>query len=170
MLYSNAIPSDRLTVLDTESHAFRTVALKAPVRAAFATPDAKHAIALLSPPEGSARAGAFSLLPIQQALPPKLQGTDAPVQGVAMVNSNAVITTRAANTFGAFVVGFPSLSVDPLSLPSAPTSSGIVEEAGMAFVAQEHPEGRLTFAPLTGGSPRTLTGFELGVKVTDGDD
>ncbi len=44
----------------------------------------------------------------------------------------------------------------------------MVPEAGVAYVAQEHPEGRITFIKLSDGSARTLTGFELGARIVDG--
>jgi hypothetical protein len=43
-----------------------------------------------------------------------------------------------------------------------------VPDANKAFVAQRHPEGRITFIDLETGEPRTMTGFELIAKVNDG--
>lgn len=171
LLYTNAIDSDRVTILNGATHEYRTVELKAPVRALFATQDGEHALGLLAPPEGSSKAGAFSLIPVVRELPPKLEGTLAPGFGVAMSNGSAVVTTLDADgsVFEGYIAQFPSLRVDPVELPSAPTASGIVLEANVAFVAQEHPEGRITFVDLDDASARTLTGFELGVKVIDGE-
>jgi hypothetical protein len=42
-------------------------------------------------------------------------------------------------------------------------------DVGVGFVAQQHPEGRITFIDLVSGEPRTITGFELGSKVVTGD-
>jgi hypothetical protein len=42
-------------------------------------------------------------------------------------------------------------------------------DVGKGFVAQSHPEGRITFIDLVSGEPRTITGFELGAKVVTGD-
>ena len=39
--------------------------------------------------------------------------------------------------------------------------------AGAGYVAQKHPEGRITFVTLDSGDARTLTGFELGARVVD---
>ncbi len=171
LLYTNAVPSDRVTIVDTKSEAFRTVELKAPVRALFATPDGRNAVGLLLPPQGSTKAGAFSLIPVEQSLPPKLQGTLAPTFGVATIDDSAVITTRdsARGVYEAYVAAFPSLRIDPIDLPSAPTASGIVADAQVAYIAQEHAEGRITFVDLGDARSRTLTGFELGVKVVDGE-
>ena len=171
LLYTNAVDSDRLTILDVADASWRTIELKAPVRALFATPDAKHAVALLAPPAGSAKAGAFSLISVARDLPPKLQGTAAPTLGVAVSNGNAIVTTlaEAGGISEAFLASFPSFRLETLELPSAPRASGILVDANVGYVAQAHPEGRMTFMDLDDGSARTLTGFELGVKVVDGD-
>jgi hypothetical protein len=42
-----------------------------------------------------------------------------------------------------------------------------VAAAGRGYVAQKHPEGRITFVTLESGEARTLTGFELGSRVVD---
>jgi len=170
LLYTNAVDSDRVTLLNVTDGSWRRVELKAPVRAVFATPDAEHAVALLAPPAGSDKAGAFSLIPMARALPPKLQGTVAPTQGVALSNGNAIVTTLAegSSEFTAYLASFPGLRLEPIELPSAPRASGILLESNVGYVAQAHVEGRITFVNLDNASARTLTGFELGVKVVDG--
>ena len=45
---------------------------------------------------------------------------------------------------------------------------GIVAGAGRGYVAQKHPDGRITFVDFKTGSVRTLTGFELASQVVDG--
>ena len=57
--------------------------------------------------------------------------------------------------------------MDLLPLASPPLATGIVPLAGKGYVAQQHPEGRITFVDLEDGSAKTLTGFELGAKVVD---
>jgi len=47
-----------------------------------------------------------------------------------------------------------------------PQASGLVPEANQAFVAQQHPEGRITFIDLDTNAQHTLTGFELSTKVS----
>ena len=42
-----------------------------------------------------------------------------------------------------------------------------VPAAGKGFVAQEHPEGRITFIDLVDGQSREITGFELSAKVVN---
>lgn len=171
LLYTNATPSDRLTILDTEDDSYRTVVLNAPVQAVIPTGNGSHAVALLSPPQ---RPAAFSLVPVTKNLPPKIQGTDAPIQSVAVLPDSddyALVTTRgtAPNSYGVYLAKMPELQVDLIPLSSAPTATGVVPDVGVGFVAQEHPEGRITFINLAEASARTLTGFELGVKVVDGE-
>jgi hypothetical protein len=177
LLYTNATPNDHLTLLTTAPGAnylaLRTVALKAPVQAVFPTSDGAHAIALLNPAPGSTKAGAFSVIPILADLPPKIQGTEAPPTSVAIepgASTRAIVTVRddVKKLYGMYVVRMPQLQVDVHMLASPPLASGMVPAAGSGFVAQEHPEGRITFVKLTDGQVRTLTGFELGAKVVDG--
>jgi hypothetical protein len=88
-----------------------------------------------------------------------------------VVGEAAIITTRDTTNgvFEADLAAFPGLRVDAVELPSAATARGMVPAAGAAFVAQEHPEGRITFVDLEDARTHTLTGFELGVKVVDGE-
>lgn len=176
VLYTNASANDHLTLVkltpgaDFLSH--RSVALKAPVSAAFVAPDDAHAIVLLSPAAGSSKPGAFSLVPIAKELPPKIQGTDAPTLSVSIApapSNRAIVTTRddSKQIFAAYLARMPELQVDRITLSSPPLASGMVPAAGVAFVAQQHPEGRITFVNLQNGNARTLTGFELGAKVVD---
>ena len=139
----------------------------------FVAPDALHAIAMLEPGAGSSKAGAFSVVPLSTTLPPKIEATDAPIFAVALgpaPTQRGLVVTRNELTrmYGAYLVRLPELQVDSFSLSSAPLAAGIVEDANRGFIAQEHPEGRITFIDLTTGLARTLTGFELGAKVVDG--
>lgn len=70
--------------------------------------------------------------------------------------------------FGAYLARTPQLMVERYPLASPPISVGIVPAAKRAFVAQQHPDGRLTFIDLETGVARTLTGFELSSRVVDG--
>jgi hypothetical protein len=177
LLFTNAAQNDHLTILGLAAGEgylqHRTVALKAPVKAVFVAPDALHAIAMLEPGAGSSKAGAFSVVPLTSTLPPKIEATEAPMFAVALgpaPTARGLVVTRddLRNTYGAYLVRLPELQVDSFSLSTAPLAAGIVEHANIGFIAQEHPEGRITFIDLATGMARTLTGFELGAKVVDG--
>jgi hypothetical protein len=175
LLYSNAEENPYLSVLTTangwsdfEGHALD---LHAPVLAAFASPDALHGIAFQSTAPGSRKAGAFSIVSAQVDRAPKIIGTDAPPVAVTFTpdGANAVIATRdlEKSRYGMYLVHLENLEENFISLPSPPLSAGVVPEAGRAFVAQAHPEGRITFVDLETGAARTLTGFELAAKVVE---
>jgi hypothetical protein len=176
LLYTNAIDNDHLTILelapgpDQLSH--RTVSVKTPIKAVFVAPDALHAITLQTPGAGSTKAGAFSVVATAALVSPKIVGTDAPPTAVAIgpaPSERALVTVRddAKKLFGVYLARMPSLQVDYVKLASPPLATGVVPAAGKGYIAQEHPEGRITFVDLADGSVRTLTGFELGAKVVD---
>lgn len=182
LLFSSGVPSTRLTLLGLEGGspgAHRTVDLKLPVYSASPSPDGAHAIALLQPPAGSKQPGAFAVVPIARNLPPKIQGTLAPTVPpggaskalpamVAVGDERAVLTvTNGADVSVSYLIRLPQLTVDAFTLDSVPLpgASGLVLEANQAFVAQQHPEGRITFIDLETKEQHTLTGFELATKV-----
>lgn len=170
VLYTNAVPTERFTVLDIGAGTYRSMKLYSPVLAVFPTEDAKNAIVLHE--KTTSRPGAFSIVPIAAGLPAKIVGTEAPPLNVALAptNDRAVITERddATRVYGVYVAKMPSLAVDRYVLASPPIAAGIVAGAKRAYIAQEHPEGRITFIDLEGGRARTLTGFELSARVVDG--
>jgi len=173
LLYSNAANSPYVGILsanaDLSSYGGRAVDVKAPVLAAFAAPDAQHGIAFQSTASGSTKGGAFSIVSAQTDRAPKVIGTDAPPIAVAFApdGDKAVIATRdlTKKSYGVYLVGLTNLEQNLVKLASPPLSAGIVPAANRAFVAQAHPEGRITFVDLDDASEHTLTGFELAAKV-----
>lgn len=176
LLYTNASDVERVTILDltTDPPPFRTVRLYSAVLAVFSSPDAAHAIVLHDKTAGAGdipgTPGAFSILPIANALPAKIVATMAPPTAVAVTNDRAIVAERddATKVFGAYLARMPQLMVDRYPLASPPIAVGVVAAAKRAFIAQQHPDGRLTFIDLESGVARTLTGFELSSRVVDG--
>jgi hypothetical protein len=169
LLFTNATANTHLSILSLPDESLRTLDLKAPVRAAFLSEDGAHGVALMSPPEGSKKQGAFALIPVEQELPPRIEGTDTAPQFVSLSaqSKRALVTTRVASTTKAatYFGRFPGLQVDRIDLASEPLSTGIVPEAAQGFVAQSHPEGRVTFIDLETGAEKTVTGYELSSRV-----
>jgi hypothetical protein len=66
------------------------------------------------------------------------------------------------------IASFPSLAVQSVVLASEPIAAGVVPAAHRGFVAQRHPEGRITFVDFDTADVRTITGFELAAQVVDG--
>jgi hypothetical protein len=176
-LYTTALESDRVTLVNLSEARVRTVSVKSPVLAVMMTADAQHAVSFQAPAtiEGqvSAKKGAFSLIPLQVERAPKIVATDAAPMSLGLIGGSdsyaGLITTSDAPTatFATYWLGFPGLTADPIRLASEPLATGVVTQAGLGFVAQRHPEGRLTLVDLNNGAPRTLTGFELAAKVVD---
>lgn len=171
VLFTTARPSGKVTLVGPDLTS-RSVDLLAAVRAVFISADGSHAIALQDPAAGSQRKGAFSVVSLTSVRAPKLVASDAPAETVALSptsSDRALVTVSdpSTATFGAFLVRLPNLQVDFSSLPSRPLSSGTVPSANKAFVAQSHPEGRITFINLEDGEGREITGFELSSKVVN---
>jgi len=178
LLFTNAVPSTRLTLLGLADASHRTLDLKLPVFTAASSPDGAHAIALLQPPSGSEQPGAFAVVPVAKNLPSKIQGTAArtvPVElskdqpaMLAVGDQRALVTvSNGSDVNVSYLISMPELTVDVFALDSVPLphASGLVLEANQAFVAQQHPEGRITFIDLASKEQHTLTGFELSTKV-----
>jgi hypothetical protein len=123
-----------------------------------------------APPEPMP-ANAFSLVPLDADLPAKISPTTAQPLSVALspAADRALITVRddVKKVYGVYMGLFPTLEIQHFPLASPPLSVGVVAAAGRGYVAQKHPEGRITFVTLDSGAARTLTGFELGARVVD---
>jgi hypothetical protein len=176
-LYTNAVPSPLLTVFDSSAitPSPRTILLRAPVQAVFPAADASHALVLQDAFElegGSKYPAAMSVVPVALDLPAKILGLDAPVVSVAMAPAGhrALVATgdELHTKFELHVAHMPSLKIDSYPLASQPIAAGIVAGANRGFVAQKHPDGRITFVDFESGEVRTLTGFELATQVVDG--
>ena len=174
VLYSNAFPSSRVGAVaasaDWAEVEQRVVDVKAIVSSALTSPDARHAIVLGDTPAGSSKAGAFALVPAQMDRVIKIVGTDAPPRLVSFApnGEHAVLATRddVAESYGAYLIELAGLAEEFVPLSSPPVSVGIVASKSRAFVAQLHPEGRITFVDLETHDAHTLTGFELAAKVS----
>lgn len=177
LLYTNAVASTHLTVLQTApgdafgSH--REVDVHGIVHDVFPSPDGAYAIASLTPKIATDKPG-FAVVPVAGTLPTHTQTTEAPVFAVAQSASPAaraiVTVSDGSANFAAYIVRMPELVVDRVKLPSKPLAgaTGLVPEAGVAYIAESHPDGRITFIDLQTGVPRTITGFEISSKVVDG--
>jgi hypothetical protein len=197
LLYTNAVATDRLTVLTLgAAPTYRVVKLHAPVLAVFASADASSAVVFHSqsapatrdagvtaatdggiPPATDAGVpsqmptNAFSLVPLGANLPAEIQVTDVPPQAVAITAAgDRVLVTERDDTkkiYGVYVGQFPTLEIQRIGLASPPIAVGILAGANQGYVAQKNAEGRLTVVTLDSGQARTLTGFEIGAGVVD---
>jgi hypothetical protein len=177
LLFTTVGGIDRFTVLTRGPvPGVRTVVLHAPIVAVFPTPDAQDAIVLhsVASVSGSAVQGAFSIVPIADDLPAKIVSLTAPPTAVALAPTSdraLVAVSDGKSIFAVELAMMPSLEVVPFTLASPPTAVGIASAAGpegTGFVAQNDPDGRITFIDLSQATARTITGFELGARVVEG--
>lgn len=176
LLYANAVPSNHLTLLDTgpgpHHFGYRTVDLQGAVRSVYVSPDSAAAITFQTPPLGSQKKGLFGIVPTQAVRAARIVGTDALPAEIAFSDAaegKALVTVHDANSAvrGVYVIGLANLEQNfvPLSSEPLPGATGIVAEAKRGFVAQKHPEGRITFIDLDTGTAQTLSGFEIAARV-----
>lgn len=171
VVYTNATPNDRVTIVDLRAEDFltaRSLATESPVYSVTTTPDGEHA-GILGADQAGRPSNAFSLLSLRSERFPRVIGTGAPVDEIALGDDFGIITatSTATNTFEAHLVAFPGLSESTIQLSARPLSVGILPELSAAYAAQEHPEGRITFFDFQANEARTLTGFELSAEVVD---
>jgi len=176
LLYANAVPSNHVTLLDTapgEHHfGFRTVDVQGAVRGIYVAPDSLSAITFQTPPAGSQKKGLFSIVPTEAVRSPRIVGTDAEPAEIAFSDAEigkALVTVHDAKSSvrGVYVIGLANLEQNfvPLASQPLPGATGIVPLAKRGFVAQKHPEGRITFIDLESGAAQTLSGFEIAARV-----
>lgn len=172
LLYTNATTQERISVLDFGANEpqISTLRLHGPVLSAFASSDGSRAL-VIHQPMANAR-GAFSVMSLHPAMPAKIVATKAAVHALTFTPSgdSVVVTERDDSTdvFGCYLIRTDTQQVDRYALTSPPIGVGLVPVSNRAFVAQQHPEGRITFIDFETGLARTLTGFELGARVVDG--
>jgi hypothetical protein len=174
LLYQNGADNSHLTILDLRAgseRALRTVDLKGPVSVAFAVPRADAAIVFQKPISGSKKVGLFSGVPTLTQRSAKIVGTDAVPSALAFDAAGEVALVTVGNpdssVYGVYRVRLDTMQEDfvPLASPPASAATGVVEAAGRGFVAQQHPEGRITFIDLVTAEPHTITGFELAARI-----
>lgn len=169
VFYTSAVASPHLLTLDLETKEQRTANLTAPVQAAFLSADGRHAAAIMTPPTGSGKSGAFALLMTEGDLPPRYTGTASVPRFLTLSEDRVLVTTWGSEQAPAeaYLGKYPDLTLDRIELVSEPLASGIISDAGQGFVAENHPEGSVTFIDLSTSEPRTVTGFELASKVVE---
>lgn len=174
-LYTNAVASPVLTVFDSSmtTPEPRSILLHSNVQAVFPTADGSHALVTHHElGSGSSYPSAFSLVPVAAQLPSKIQGLEAPPVSIAVApdGQHALIATGDAlnPAYRMVVARMPSLQIESFELASEPISAGIVAGANRGYVAQTHPDGRITFIDFGTGELRTVTGFELATQVVNG--
>lgn len=183
LLYTNATAIERVATLDLAASPVTASVrvLQKAVRTAGFAPDGRTALILHSRTgDGSGGSVAaivdaswgYSVLDldtgfVKLTLTPVDPGAFAfaPDAGTAYLALSAGDAEGAISTMQ--VIDLRSFVVEDVRLGSPPELVGVLPAAGVAFVTQAHPLGRVTFVPLGATTTRTITGFELNSHIVD---
>jgi hypothetical protein len=185
LLFTNATTDERITMvkLDLPGYPFVTWPLKKSVRAVGISPTGTTAIVINSKTFGDPTTAAnvdefidrsygYSMLDLATGFA-KLQVT--PVDPGSFVyapnGTKAYVSLDGGNSPTAIralqVVNTQTGVVTTKQLGSPPSAVGILPGVDMAFTAQRHPLGRVTFVHLLTDAVRTVTGFDLNSNIVN---
>lgn len=184
LLFTNAEDLERLLVVDFATGEVTVRPIEKGVRSIAFAPDGRTAIVLHSKRPGDPasaptvdelvdRSHGYSIVDLDAGMV-KVVLTTVAAGGVAFApdGARAWIALDGGDSDGALrrvdIVDLVTFAVEPFDLGSPPETVGVLPSVGVAFVAQRHPLGRVTFLPMTGEGPaRTVTGFELESHIVD---
>ncbi len=184
-MYTNAILDERLTLvkLDQPGYPRVTWPLKKSVRAVGISPTGTSAIVIGAKVYGDPNtatsfddyidksygyslvdlASGFAKLEITEVDPgPFVYAPDGSKAYIALDGGDDVTATRAVQ-----IATVHTGVVDTVALGSPPSAIGILPGANVAFVAQRHTLGRVSFLALVTDAVRTVTGFDLNSQVVE---
>jgi len=184
-LFTNAVADESITIIDLNqtNYPHITWPLEKTIRTVKFSPNGDklfiiHAKAPGDPDEATNfdefidRSYGYSLFDVASGFA-KLQITPVLPGSVAFPDSArlAFVTLDGGDAEGS-VAEVQSIELDTgvvrrMTLGSPPQAVGILPGAGVAFVSQRHPLGRISFIDVTTGSMRTLTGFDLNSRIID---
>ncbi len=175
LVFSAALDSERLSIVDLEAMEARTLNLRKGIRGAAIAPDGASAIVYHSKESGTPVAGepedqiiakseAFTVLDIESGLT-KLVLTDAAPGEMTFDTEGGQAFVLVANE-GLGVralewVDMRTFRTNRYRFDRTPEHVGVVPGAGMIWVSQIHDLGRIAFIDQVTGEVREITGFEL---------
>jgi DNA-binding beta-propeller fold protein YncE len=185
LLFTNATLDPHVTLVELTRPGFPRVtwSLQKAVRSIAIAPGGATAVVIAAKAPGDpatapsiddfiARSFGYSLLDLAtgfsklQLTPvdpgPLVYAPDGGTAYIALDGGDPVTAMRALQ-----IVAARTGVVRTLPLGSPPSAVGIVPTANQAFIAQRHPQGRMSFVQLTTGAIRTVTGFDLNSQIVD---
>ncbi|MCP4446780.1 MAG: hypothetical protein GY811_15745 [Myxococcales bacterium] len=185
VLFTNASSVERLTVVDLDDGlAVRSFGLQKSIRSLGYDPTGEslivtHAKSFGSPQENGItfdefidRSFGYSIVDIATGFD-KLQitGADPGAFQFSTTTPRAYVLVDGGDGVGALaqthVIELDTGVVRLQSMSSPPETVGILPEAGVAFVNQRHPLGRVSFINVVTDAMRTVTGFDLNSRIVD---
>lgn len=185
LLFTNANSIERLVVVDlTGSEATATIRpVEKSIRALAFAPDGETALVLHAKRPGDPGEATsvdefvdlsygYSLFDLESgfaklALTPVDPGSFA----FAPDGSKGYVTLDGGDAEGAVarlqIIDLGSFVVSEMNLGGPPEAVGVLSDAGVTYVSQRHPLGRITFVNFATAAARTVTGFELNGHIVD---
>jgi DNA-binding beta-propeller fold protein YncE len=179
LLFSSALPSQHLTVLDVESGDYRTYPLRKEVAGVVMAPTGDRAVIVHRAAPGEPVAGeptadfiaksqGYTVFDVQTRFVRLVLSDTEPDQvvfsedgGQAFVRlEDAERDVRAVQW-----IHFDSLRIDTLEMSRPPLAMGIVPGTGRVWVSQEAPTGRITFIDTATGEQEHVTAYQLNRRV-----
>lgn len=185
ILFTNAENVESVTVVDLTQPGFPhdVIPLQKGVRTLGFAPDGRTALILHNKLPGDPAMATnvddvvdlsygYSLVDMETGFA-KLQITpvDPGAFAFAPDSSHAYLALDGGDAEGAVMrlqtLDLSTFVVTSLQLGSPPEAVGILPNAGVVYVSQRHPLGRMTFVSLVNGSTHTVTGFQLNSQIVD---
>lgn len=183
LLYTTVVDTnERLSILDVETGASRTIRLPKAVEAVTLSPDGKKALVVhrklpgnpaepgLDPDLLIDRSYGYSLVQLDTGFS-KLQLTQAALGPSIIVPDGsflfALFSDAKVGLSEVHRIELDSFLVETIALGSSPISVGAVPRSEKVFVGQEHPDGRITFIDWNTQETESVTGFELNSKIRE---
>ena len=181
LLYTTAIPSEKLVIVNFDKNESLTVKLTKAIRAIAISPDEKSALVVHTVPATSGSGGntgqssstantsyGYTMVRLQDGYQ-KVVSTAANPNPFAITpdSSYAFVLLRDDKTSVRIAerISLTSYLVDDFPLGSPPNSIAALSGSHNVFVGQVYSEGRISFIDWTTGIVRTVTGFALNGRI-----
>lgn len=185
LLFTNAVSDERITVIDLDDPAYAhvTYPLQKSVKLLDFSPDGDKALIVHAKGAGDPglavsfeefvdRSHGYSVFDLGTGFA-KLQLTavepgafafapQSPKAYLVLDGGDAEGATAAVQT-----IELDTGVVRTLDLGSPPDAVGVLPNAGVTYVNQRHPLGRVSFLDIASGEVRTITGFDLNSRIID---
>jgi DNA-binding beta-propeller fold protein YncE len=185
LLFTNAADVERVTIVDLAAEGYPHIVrpLQKGIRTVAFSPDGEKALILHSRRPGNPaeatnvedyvdRSHGYSLLDVSSGFA-KLAVTPVDPGSFAFSPDSAAayLALDGGDGDGALarlqIIDLDTFVVRDLRLGSPPEDVGVLPAAGVVYVNQRHPLGRVTFVDLATSASDTVTGFELNGHIVD---
>lgn len=181
LLFTNAVNSQAISLLDLSTGALRSAALRKGIRWVALAPDGTSALVLHNKIPGDPlptddfqtqldKRYGFSLVDLE-SLFVKLQITESDPGAFAFSPDERMAYLLLADLVtgqrDVAVLDLGSFIVATLQVGSHPVEVGPVAATNRIYVSQEHPLGRISFIDVATAQLRTVTGFQLNSQVIE---